>query len=88
MDYEKLAELRCEIARLDSRVEELAPEALGTAVTEEDLAHVIELWTGIPASKVQENELRKLAGLEQRLKDHIIGQNEAVDCLLYTSRCV
>ena len=81
VDYEKLAELRCEIARLDSRVEELAPEALGTAVTEEDLAHVIELWTGIPASKVQENELRKLAGLEQRLKDHIIGQNEAVEAV-------
>ncbi|MFQ9952296.1 MAG: ATP-dependent Clp protease ATP-binding subunit, partial [Clostridium sp.] len=81
VDYEKLAELRCEIARLDSRVEELAPESLGTAVTEEDLAHVIELWTGIPASKVQENELRKLAGLEQRLKDHIIGQNEAVEAV-------
>ena len=81
VDYEKLAELRCEIARLDSRVQELAPEALGTDVTEDDLAHVIELWTGIPASKVQENELRKLAGLEQKLKSRIIGQDEAVEAV-------
>lgn len=81
IDYEKLAEMRYEIARLENRAEEIAPEALGTAVTEEDLAHVIELWTGIPASKVQENELKKLKDLETHLKTRVIGQDEAVEAV-------
>lgn len=78
IDYEKLAEVRCEIARLENKVQELAPEALGAQVTEEDLAKVIELWTGIPASRVKENELKKLAAIEDKLKSKIIGQDEAV----------
>ena len=49
------------LARLENKVQELAPEALGAQVTEEDIAKVIELWTGIPASRVQENELKKLS---------------------------
>ena len=44
-----------------------------------DVAKVIELWTGIPASRVQENELKKLADLEEVLKQQIIGQDEAVN---------
>ena len=50
-------------------------------VTEEDIAHVIELWTGIPASKVRENELHKLADLEEKLSSKVIGQEEAVKAL-------
>ena len=45
------------------------------------MAKVIELWTGIPASRVQENELKKLANLEEVLKRHIIGQDEAVSAI-------
>ena len=78
IDYEKLAEVRCELARLENKVQELAPEALGAQVTEEDIAKVIELWTGIPASRVKENELKKLASIEDKLKSRIIGQDEAV----------
>ena len=78
IDYEKLAEVRCELARLENKVQELAPEALGAQVTEEDIAKVIELWTGIPASRVKENELKKLASIEDELKSRIIGQDEAV----------
>ena len=78
IDYEKLAEVRCEIARLENKVQELAPEALGARVTDEDIAKVIELWTGIPASRVKENELKKLAAIEDKLKSKIIGQDEAV----------
>lgn len=78
IDYEKLAEVRCELARLENKVQELAPEALGAQVTEEDIAKVIELWTGIPASRVKENELKKLALIEDKLKSRIIGQDEAV----------
>ena len=73
-----LAEVRCELARLENKVQELAPEALGAQVTEEDIAKVIELWTGIPASRVKENELKKLASIEDKLKSRIIGQDEAV----------
>ena len=78
IDYEKLAEVRCEFARLENKVQELAPEALGAQVTEEDIAKVIELWTGLPASRVKENELKKRASIEDKLKSRIIGQDEAV----------
>ena len=81
IDYEKLAEVRYELAQLDGQIEKLAPEALGAEVTEEDLAHVIELWTGIPASRVRENELKRLSHLEEKLKEKIVGQDEAVQAL-------
>ncbi len=76
-DYEKLAQLRTGAAQLEERAKQLAPAALGAEVTEADLAHVIELWTGIPASRVQESELKKLAGLEQKLNEKVLGQREA-----------
>jgi ATP-dependent Clp protease ATP-binding subunit ClpC len=63
---------------LELREKELAPAALGSEVEERDVAHVIELWTGIPASRIQESELKKLAGLEQVLNSKVIGQEEAV----------
>ena len=79
VDYEQLAQVRAEKLRLEAKAKELEPQALGVTVTEEDLARVIELWTGIPASKIQESELRRVAGLEAALKSKIIGQNEAVE---------
>lgn len=80
-DYEKLAETRYEIARMEQQAKELEPAALGAQVEEQDLARVIELWTGIPASRIQESELKKLAKLEERLSAKVIGQKEAVDAL-------
>ena len=80
-DYEKLAETRYEIARMEKQAEELAPAAQAAQVEEKDLAKVIELWTGIPASRIQESELNKLANLEDRLSQRVIGQKEAVDAL-------
>lgn len=77
-DYEKLAQVRYEIANLESKTKELAPAALGSEVQEEDIAKVIELWTGIPASRIQENELKKLANIETKLNSKVIGQKEAV----------
>jgi len=79
--YEKMAELRSTIARADQRLEDLLPEAMECEVTEADLAKVIELWTGIPASKIQESELRRVSGLEEALKKQVIGQDEAVELL-------
>ncbi|MBC8584940.1 ATP-dependent Clp protease ATP-binding subunit [Youxingia wuxianensis] len=78
IDYEAVAKLRADKIVLDEKLKELAPAALGQPVTQEDLAKVIELWTGIPASKIQETELRRVAGLEDALKEKIIGQDEAV----------
>lgn len=80
-DYEKLAQVRYEIASLEEKTHQLMPEALGADVGVEDLAHVIELWTGIPASRVQESELKKLAGLEELLNKKVIGQEEAVSAV-------
>ena len=53
--------------------------AADNKVTDDDLAKVIELWTGIPASKIKETDLMKLSSLEDELKKHIIGQNEALE---------
>ena len=77
-DYEKLAETRYEIARMEQQAQELAPAAQSAKLEEQDLAKVIELWTGIPASRIQESELKKLAHLEERLSARVIGQEEAV----------
>ncbi|MDD3192699.1 MAG: ATP-dependent Clp protease ATP-binding subunit [Oscillospiraceae bacterium] len=79
LDYEQLAKIRADQMQLAARLDELEPKALGVAVTGEDVAKVIELWTGIPASKIKESELNKVARLEEVLKKKIIGQDEAVE---------
>ena len=81
IDYEELAGVKTDIAKLEKEIEDLDARSLFADVTEDDIAHVIELWTGIPASKVRENELKKLADLESVLKSKVIGQDEAVGAL-------
>jgi ATP-dependent Clp protease ATP-binding subunit ClpA len=81
LDYEALAKVTTEIALLDEELNNVDKKNITAAVTEADLAKVIELWTGIPSSKVQENELLKLKDIGTTLKQHIIGQDEAVDAL-------
>ncbi|MBE6759653.1 MAG: ATP-dependent Clp protease ATP-binding subunit [Ruminococcaceae bacterium] len=78
-DFQKVAELRTQILRLEQRIEELRPEADESDVTEGDLARVIELWTGIPASRIEESEYKRLVQLADRLKGKIKGQDEAVE---------
>ncbi|MBO4854478.1 MAG: ATP-dependent Clp protease ATP-binding subunit [Oscillospiraceae bacterium] len=75
--YARIAELRSQEMRMQ---EELAAlEAKGTPqITMENIARVIEMWTKIPASKIKEEEFKRLQELEQRLKAHIVGQDEAV----------
>lgn len=77
-DYESLANIRAQLAKIDTEIAAVQDEALSASVEEQDLAHVIELWTGIPAARVQKNEIKKLADLEGKLKEKIIGQDEAV----------
>ncbi len=81
IDYEALATVKSELARIDEELATIDEESLIASVTEEDLAKVIELWTGIPSTRIRENELLKLADIEDKLKEKIIGQDEAVNAL-------
>ena len=81
IDYEKLANTKAEKMKLEADEPELKEKAADNAVTEADLAKVINLWTGIPTTKIIENDLRKLSTLEEKLKSRIIGQDEAVEAL-------
>lgn len=80
-DYEALAEARYKIAALEKQVEDIDKEKVIAEVSEGDLAYVIELWTGIPASRIQESELGKLSTIEESLSKKIIGQDEAVKAI-------
>lgn len=81
VDYEAIANIKSEIVKCEDEQKELAEKASDNAVKEEDIAKVIELWTGIPASKVIESDLKRLANLESTLKERIIGQDEAVEAI-------
>ncbi len=81
VDYEKLATVKSDIAKVEQEIAGIPEEALSTFVTEEDLAKVIELWTGVPSTHVRENELLKLANIEEEISKKIIGQQEAVHAL-------
>ena len=78
-DFEKLAKVKAEIIRVKDRLVVVEKTVQNIMVTDGDLSKVIELWTGIPANKIIESEYRKIANLENRLKDRIIGQDEAVN---------
>ena len=79
-NYERIAMLRSRLCQLAEKIEEL--EALPKpAVTMENLARIIELWTKIPASKIKAQEYQQIKGLADRLKEHIVGQDEAVDAV-------
>jgi len=81
VDYEGLAKLKGDMIRSHDRLAELQKQVDQVQVTEADLAKVIALWTGIPASKIQETEYSKLAVLEDHLKARVIGQDQAVSAL-------
>lgn len=81
LDYEKLATLEKNMIHLSGRLENVRDKALGHKVTEEDISKVIELWTGIPATKIREDEFEKLRNLEFSLKKKIKGQDEAISSL-------
>ena len=78
IDYERVAERKTRIAKLESELPAKQAAASEIQVTMDDVAKVIELWTGIPAVKIRETEYVKLAGLENALKQKVIGQDEAV----------
>ncbi|NMA06466.1 MAG: ATP-dependent Clp protease ATP-binding subunit [Ruminococcaceae bacterium] len=79
VDYENLARIRSEIILTESEIDDLKEDVENIYVTSCDLAKVIELWTGIPANKIEESEYKKVAGLADSIKKKIIGQDEAVE---------
>lgn len=80
-DYQLLQERKGEMIHLKSRFDELTENPVSVSVEAGDLAHVIEIWTGIPANKIEETEYAKLRDLEAHLREHIIGQDEAIQTL-------
>ncbi len=80
-DYQLLQERKGELLHLKTRLAELEQTAAEVKVEAGDLAHVVEIWTGIPANKIEETEYARLKELESRLSAHIIGQEEAISAL-------
>ena len=78
--YARIAELRSQEMRLQEELAGLEKKGV-PQVTMENIARVIEMWTKIPASKIKEEEFKRLAELDVRLKQHIVGQDEAVDAV-------
>ena len=79
-DYARLAHIRSKLMRIAAEIEQLE-QLPPPAVTMENLARIIELWTKIPASKIKAQEYEQLRGLQDRLKERIVGQDQAVDAV-------
>jgi ATP-dependent Clp protease ATP-binding subunit ClpA len=79
VDFKAISNLKTEIIALEEETKDLKEKAADNAVTESDLATVINLFTGIPMSKVLDGDLKSLIGLEDRLKAKVIGQDKAVE---------
>ncbi len=79
IDYELITKLKSELIQIDSKIPEVEEKAKDNQVLEADLAKVISLWTGIPANKIEQGDINKLASLDDELKAHIIGQDKAIE---------
>ncbi len=79
--YKRLADLKVELLRMEERLEALTAVCDAIEMTASDLADVIEIWTGVPASTISEDEYSRLAKLEERLSARIVGQSEAVSAV-------
>ena len=79
-DFEKLAELRSRDLQLKDELSQIEAKGM-PELTADNLAHIIELWTKIPASNIRADEFERLSGLAGRLKAHLIGQDEAVNAV-------
>ena len=79
--YEEISKIRSEELRLSARLSELEADTEKIVLTENEIANVIELWTGVPATSITENEFEKIDHLEARLKERIVGQDQAVSAV-------
>ncbi len=76
--YEKIAKIRSEELAISDKLHSLEAECEKVSLTADDLASVIEVWTGVPASTISENEFKRIEGLEDRLRARVVGQDEAI----------
>ena len=81
-DYEKIASVKAELLKTQSEIEQAQPKAEKITLTVDDLAEVIELWTGIPSEKIKEDEYGKIGKLQENLKKRVVGQDEAVEAVV------
>ena len=79
--YRQIADIRVKALRATERLKELEAPCAAVELTAEDLARVIEIWTGIPATEITENEFYRIDRLADRMKEKIIGQDAAVDAV-------
>ena len=85
-NYKNLADVKVQLLRLEERQKELSEIIAGLSLSINDLANVVEIWTGIPASDIKEGEMGELVGLKERISSQIIGQDEAVDAVVRAVR--
>ncbi len=81
MEYENIARLKSDKCRLDGELDLMRQKQKETKLTLEDVARVIELWTGIPVKNITETDKEKLLKLEENLHKRIIGQEKAVSAV-------
>lgn len=79
--YEEIAEIKAKELQASQRLKDLEPDCERVTLSEADIASVIEIWTGIPATDISENEFEQIDQLETRLKRRIVGQDEAVEAV-------
>ncbi len=80
-DYRKIADLKTALLQKEAQFDELSKERDNLKLTDGDIARVIEVWTGIPATNISENEFVKIERIEDEIKKRIIGQNEAISAV-------
>ena len=85
-NYQKIAEIKAELSKVDQEIQSVSDEVSAVFVEYKDLARVIELWTGVPASKIEQGENSKLKNLGTELKTKIVGQDVAVDLVAMAVR--
>ena len=79
--YKRLAELKTEIMSCEKDIDRLLAAVKSLVLTEDELAKVIEIWTGVPASSITEQEFEKLERLDQTLREHVVGQDKAISAI-------
>ena len=85
-NYKLLADLKVDMLRLEGRIDSLRPALENLCLTANDIAGVIEIWTGIPATDIKENDFGALEKLTEKISSQLIGQNEAVDAVVRAVR--
>ncbi|WP_392486867.1 AAA family ATPase [Haloimpatiens sp. FM7315] len=80
-DYEKAADCKVELCKVEDKVKDMEKKSLVVELKEEDIAYIIEAWTRIPVKEITEEETEKLLNLESRLHKRVVGQDKAIEAL-------